>query len=55
MTISWKSKPASSHSLNSAVPGPVVELRNTSKFYGDVCVVDEISLDIAEADPRWNR
>jgi spermidine/putrescine ABC transporter ATP-binding subunit len=50
MTISWKAKPASSQSLNNAVPGPVVELRNTSKFYGDVCVVDQISLDIAEGE-----
>jgi spermidine/putrescine transport system ATP-binding protein len=30
--------------------GPVVELRNASKFYGDVCVVDRISLDIQEGE-----
>ena len=50
MTISWKSKPALSRTLDGTVPGPVVELRNTSKFYGDVCVVDQISLDIAEGE-----
>lgn len=31
-------------------PRPVVELRNTSKFYGEICVVDQISLDIAEGE-----
>ncbi len=50
MTISWKqkSKPARSH--NGADRGPAVEVRNASKFYGDVCVVDQISLDIREGE-----
>ncbi len=52
MTISWKSKSASASatSVNGAAPGPVVELRNTSKFYGDICVVDQVSLEIAEGE-----
>ena len=28
----------------------MVELRNTSKFYGDICVVDQINLEIAEGE-----
>lgn len=50
MTISWKQKSAPSTTVNEAERGPVVELRNTSKFYGDVCVVDSISLEIQEGE-----
>lgn len=50
MTISWKQKSAPSTTVNSVECGPVVELRNTSKFYGDVCVVDSINLEIQEGE-----
>jgi spermidine/putrescine ABC transporter ATP-binding subunit len=50
MTISWKQRPAPSARVNGLARGPVVELRNASKFYGDVCVVDGISLDIQEGE-----
>ena len=50
MTISWKQKPTVSKKVNSVERGPVVELRNASKFYGDICVVDQISLDIGEGE-----
>jgi spermidine/putrescine transport system ATP-binding protein len=50
MTISWKQKSAPSTTVNGVDCGPVVELRNTSKFYGDVCVVNAISLEIHEGE-----
>src|SRR6478752_6675119 len=50
MTISWKQKSAPSTTVNHSGRGPVVELRNTSKFYGDVCVVDAIDLEIQEGE-----
>jgi spermidine/putrescine ABC transporter ATP-binding subunit len=50
MTISWKQKSTVSKTVNSVERGPVVELRNASKFYGDICVVDQISLDIREGE-----
>jgi spermidine/putrescine transport system ATP-binding protein len=50
MTISWKQKSTPSKTVNSVERGPVVEVRNASKFYGDVCVVDQISLDIQEGE-----
>jgi spermidine/putrescine ABC transporter ATP-binding subunit len=51
MTISWKQKSTPSQAVNSVGQrGPVVELRNASKFYGDVCVVDQITLDIQEGE-----
>jgi spermidine/putrescine transport system ATP-binding protein len=50
MTISWKQKSTPSTTASHSGRGPVVELRNTSKFYGDVCVVDSISLDIQEGE-----
>jgi spermidine/putrescine transport system ATP-binding protein len=50
MTISWKQKAAPTAPLNDRARGPVVELTGTSKFYGDVCVVDRVSLDIAEGE-----
>ncbi|MCV7228818.1 ABC transporter ATP-binding protein [Mycolicibacterium komossense] len=50
MTISWKQKSAPSTAVNGALRGPVVELRNTSKFYGDICVVDSINLEIQEGE-----
>ena len=50
MTISWKQKSTPSQAVSTAERGPVVELRNASKFYGDVCVVDQINLDIQEGE-----
>lgn len=50
MTISWKPKSTPAPKLNGVERGPVVELRNASKYYGDVCVVDSISLDIQEGE-----
>lgn len=50
MTISWKQKSTPSPAVNHSGRGPVVELRNTSKFYGDVCVVDSINLEIQEGE-----
>jgi spermidine/putrescine transport system ATP-binding protein len=50
MTISWKQKSTPPSTVNSVDRGPVVELRNASKFYGDVCVVDQVSLDIQEGE-----
>jgi spermidine/putrescine transport system ATP-binding protein len=50
MTISWKQKSTPPSMLNGVERGPVVQLRNASKFYGDVCVVDQICLDIQEGE-----
>lgn len=50
MTISWKQKSTPSPTVDNVERGPVVELRNTSKYYGDVCVVDSISLEIQEGE-----
>lgn len=50
MTISWKQKSTPSQTVSNVERGPVVELRNTSKYYGDVCVVDSISLEIQEGE-----
>jgi spermidine/putrescine transport system ATP-binding protein len=50
MTISWKQRSTSSTQGNAGHSGPAVELRNASKFYGDVCVVNGISLNIREGE-----
>ncbi len=50
MTTSWKQKSTPSKAVNHVEREPVVELRGASKFYGDVCVVDQISLDIQEGE-----
>jgi spermidine/putrescine transport system ATP-binding protein len=50
MTISWKEKSTPSSTMRSVEHGPVVELRNTSKYYGDICVVDQINLEIQEGE-----
>ncbi|MBI5340958.1 spermidine/putrescine transport system ATP-binding protein [Mycobacterium sp. BK558] len=50
MTISWKQKATPSRTVNDVENGPVVELRNASKFYGEVCVVDSINLEIQEGE-----
>ena len=50
MTISWKQKSTPSQTVDNVARGPVVEVRNASKFYGDVCVVDQISLEIQEGE-----
>lgn len=50
MTISWKQEATPSATTNGVARGPVVELRQASKFYGDVCVVDGVSLEIQEGE-----
>jgi spermidine/putrescine transport system ATP-binding protein len=50
MTISWRQKPAVTSSISTAERAPAVELRTASKFYGDVCAVDRINLEIAEGE-----
>lgn len=51
MTISWKrEESAATPTIRQAERGSVVELRRASKLYGDICVVDEISLDIQEGE-----
>jgi spermidine/putrescine transport system ATP-binding protein len=50
MTISWKQKSPPSATPNSVERGPVVEVQSASKFYGDICVVDGISLEIQEGE-----
>ena len=50
MTISWKEKSTPSSTVDSVESGPVVELRDASKYYGDICVVDQINLQIQEGE-----
>ena len=50
MTISWKQEATPSTRTNGVARGPVVELRKASKYYGDVCVVDGVSLEIQEGE-----
>ena len=50
MTTSWKEQSTPSSTVDSVDRGPVVELRDASKYYGDVCVVDQINLQIQEGE-----